>query len=95
VDRENNNQSKAKTLPLWQQTREAFLIWAGKPPGLSLEPLPKEEADVRNLIKQAVGVGNTAAEYQGKQLNNMDELFTYLKETVSNYGIRLKPKKRK
>ncbi|HSQ42902.1 MAG TPA: hypothetical protein VLM37_11535, partial [Fibrobacteraceae bacterium] len=29
VDRENKNQSKAMTLPIWQQVRDYFLQWAG------------------------------------------------------------------
>ena len=36
-----------------------------------------------------------AAEYQVKDLNPVEELFAYLKETVTDYGIRLKPNKRK
>lgn len=94
VDRENNNQSKAETLPIWLKAREAFLNWTGKPPGRSLAPVPKEEADVRNLIKQAMGVGKTAAEYQGKELNTTEELIAYLQETIMEYGLRLKTERK-
>lgn len=92
VDRENKNQSKARTLPLWNKVRKAFKRWAGEPPGLPLEPLPKEKADVRNLIKQALGVAQAAAGFQGKEISDRNTLFEYLKQTAVDYGIR--PKKR-
>lgn len=91
VDRENKNQSKAKTLPLWKNVQKAFKNWTGEPPGKLLEPLPKEQADVRNLIKQAVGVCKTAAEYQGKNLKSIEDLIEYVKISTSAYGIKLKP----
>ena len=93
VDRENKNQSKARTLPLWNQVRKAFKKWAGEPPGKSLDPLPKEQADVRNLLKQLVGVGQTAAEYQGIEIKTIEELLTFTKTSTTKYGI--KPKKRR
>lgn len=92
VDRKNKNQSKAQTLPLWNQVRKAFKNWAGEPPGLSLAPLPKEQADVRNLIKQLLGVGQTAAGYNGKEIETVGELLAYIEASTSKYGI--KPKKR-
>lgn len=93
VDRENKNQSKARTLPLWNQVRKAFKKWAGEPPGKSLAPLDKEQADVRNLIKQLMGVGQTAAEYQGQTITTVEELLAYIEASTSKYGI--KPKERK
>jgi hypothetical protein len=93
VDRENKNQSKARTLPLWNRVRKAFKAWAGAPQGLPLDPLPKEQADVKNLLKQLMGVGQTAAGYQGKEINTMEELLNYVKESGEKYG--LKPKRRK
>jgi hypothetical protein len=94
VDRENNNQSKARTLPLWKDVRRAFRNWAGSPSGTPLEPLPKEKADVRNLLKQLLGVGQTAAEYQGKEIQSVAELLKYVEKSTSDYGIRFKPKKK-
>jgi hypothetical protein len=94
VDRENNNQSKADTLHAWQEAREAFLNWTGQPTGNPLTPVPKEEADVRNLIKQAMGVGQTAAEYQGKVVSNTAELIAYLQDAIIEYGLRVKTERK-
>lgn len=93
VDRENKNQSKSRTLPLWNKVRKAFKKWAGDPPGKSLAPLPKEQADVRNLIKQLLGVGQTAAAYQGKELLTIEDLIEYVKTSTSTYGLQLTPRK--
>lgn len=90
VDRENKNQSKARTLPLWNKVRKAFKRWAGEPAGRSLEPLPKGRANVRNLIKQLLGVGQAAAEYQGKEIRTVEEFLDYVKSSASDYGIHLK-----
>jgi len=93
VDRENKNQSKARTLPLWNKVRKAFKRWAGEPPGLSLEPLPKEKANVRNLIKQALGVAQAAAGFQGKELKTTKALLRYIRQTAADYGIQPKSKR--
>jgi hypothetical protein len=90
VDRENKNQSKARMLPLWNQVRKAFKNWAGSPPGLPLEPLPKEKANVRNLLKQALGAAQAAARYQGKDINTVGGLLEYLEESALDYGLRIK-----
>lgn len=94
VDRESKNQSKARMLPLWNQVRKAFKRWAGEPPALPLEPLPKEKADVRNLIKQALGVTQAAAWFQGREIFDRDLLIEYLKQTAKDYGIYPKQNKR-
>jgi hypothetical protein len=93
VDRENKNQSKARTLPLWNRVRKAFKAWAGNPTGEPLTPLDKEQADVKNLLKQLMGVGQTAAEYQGQKVETIEELLAYIGSSTSKYGI--KPKRRK
>jgi hypothetical protein len=93
VDRENKNQSKSRTLPLWNQVRKALEKWAGSPPGLSLVPLPKEQADVQNLLKQLIGVGQTAAGYQGQEITTIEELLAYIEASTSKYGLQ--PKRRK
>jgi len=95
VDRENKNQSKARTLPLWNKVRKAFKRWAGEPPGRSLEPLPKEKANVRNLMKQALGVVKAAAGFQGKEITDREGLIAYMNEAVVKYGIRPKQKTKK
>lgn len=90
VDRENKNQSKARTLPLWNKIRKAFKRWAGEPPGMSLEPLPKASANVRNLMKQGFGVVQSAARYQGKEINTVGKLLEYAEEYVLDYSLHLK-----
>ncbi len=89
VDRENKNQSKTRMLPLWNKVSKAFKNWAGSPLGLTLEPLPKEKADVRNLIKQAVGAITAAAGFQDVKLKNLEEAIDYLKKITADYGIRI------
>jgi len=93
VDRENKNQSKARTLPLWNRVRKAFKAWAGNPTGEPLTPLDKEQADVKNLLKQLMGVGQTAAKYQGQKIETIEELLAYIGSSTLKYG--LKPKRRK
>ena len=95
VDRENKNQSKARTLPLWNKVRKAFKRWAGEPAGRSLEPLPKGKANVRNLMKQALGVVQAAAGFQGKEIADREGLIAYMNEAVVDYGIHLKQKRKK
>lgn len=90
VDRENKNQSKARTLRLWNKVRKAFKRWTGEPAGQSLEPLPKARANVRNLLKQTIGVARTAAGYQGETPVDLEELLDYIRKTAQDYGIRLK-----
>lgn len=90
VDRENKNQSKARMHPLWNQVRKAFKNWAGSPLGLPLEPLPKEKADVRNLLKQLLGVGQAAARFQGKEIRTVAELLEYVKASTLDYGLSIK-----
>ena len=87
-DRENKNQSKARTLPIWDQVREAFLEWAGTGKGVSLVPLDKSKANVSHLIKVAVGVLKTAAREQGEPLKSGDDLLIYFQERIRLYGIR-------
>ena len=60
---------------------------------LHQDPLPSEQADVRNLIKQLLGIGQTAAGFQGKELKTVEDLAEYVKASSSAYGIQLKPKK--
>jgi len=90
VDRKNKNQSKARMLPLWNQVRKAFKNFAGSPPGLPLEPLPKEKADVRNLLKQLLGVGQAAARFQGKEIRTVPEFLEYVAAGTLDYGLRMK-----
>ena len=94
VDRENKNQSKARTLPLWNKIRKAFKRWAGEPVGRSLEPLQKGKANVRNLIKQAVGVVLAAARFQGKEITSWEGLIAYMNEVGVDFGIHLRPGKK-
>ena len=95
VDRENKNQSKARMLPLWNKVRKVFKRWAGEPVGRSLEPLPKGRANVSNLMKQALGVVQAAAGFQGKEIADRDGLIAYMQEAVVDYGIRPKQKIKK
>lgn len=77
VDKKNKNQSKARTLPLWLEVSEKL---SSRPVEFDapLDPLPKEKADVDQLIKQMVGVGRAAARFQGKEDLTDDELLAYM-----------------
>jgi hypothetical protein len=78
---------------IWNKVRKAFKRWAGEPPGRSLEPLLKEKANVRNRMKQALGVAQAAARFQGKEIADREGLIAYMNEAVVDYGIRPKRKK--
>ena len=90
VDRENKNQSKARTLPIWKQVREAFLEWAGTGQGIPLIPLDKAKANVSHLIKVATGVVKTAARDQEKAIETLDEFSAYLQENIKLYGVSVR-----
>ncbi len=90
VDRENKNQSKARTLPIWEQVREALLKWAGTGNGIPLIPLDKEKANVSHLIKVVAGVVKTAATFQGKTIVTLEEFTGYLQERIKLYGVSVK-----
>jgi hypothetical protein len=77
VDKKNKNQSKARTLPLWEAVGDR-LVWWGAGADAPLDPLPKGKADVDQLIKQMVGVGRAAARFQGKEDLTDDELLAYM-----------------
>ena len=87
VDRENKNQSKARTLPIWEQVREAFLEWSGAGKGVSLAPLDKSKASVSHMIKVAVGVTKSAALDQEQTLSNIDDFMAYLEGRIKLYGV--------
>ncbi|MEI6890587.1 MAG: hypothetical protein V5783_00310 [Pontiella sp.] len=73
VDRENKNQSRAKTHEIWVMVQDGFMRWAGSPAGQELEPLDRSTVDISQLIKQAAGVLKSAANYKGKQIANWQE----------------------
>ncbi|MGE0537941.1 MAG: hypothetical protein AB7O68_23460 [Pirellulales bacterium] len=54
VDRRNNHQSRAETLPLWQSIAGAFIAVFGQPAG-PLVPLDRSRIDPIRLVKQGRG----------------------------------------
>lgn len=90
VDRENKNQSKARTLPIWEKIREAFLDWAESDPNVSLAPLDKSKANVSHLIKVVAGVTRTAAKCQGKTIETLEDFSEYLQDRIKLYGVSVK-----
>ena len=87
VDKINKNQSKARTLPLWQDVSNHLVAW-GNNANAPLTPLPKAKADVEQLFKQMLGVAKAAAKYQGKKSMNDDELLRYIVKKI-NRTMRL------
>ena len=70
VDRANT--TRAATLPLWAQVREAFAAWAGQPNGEILVPLPRGPVNVDHLLKQSYGVTKAIGREQGKEVVGYD-----------------------
>lgn len=68
VDRTNT--TRIRVLPLWAEVTAGFESWAGQPRGETLAPLDREGVDVRQLIKQAIGVLLSAGVRQGKKLDS-------------------------
>jgi hypothetical protein len=77
VKRENKNQSRAKVSALWQEVQTSLANWAGIPPGLALSPLDRKQVDVTQLLKQAFGVLKTAASYQGREAQTVNDFLSY------------------
>ncbi len=71
-DRKNKNQSKIPTLEIWKNIQNSFQNFAGQKKGISLAPLDKEKADVRQLLKQGLGVLESAAAHKGKNFSSWD-----------------------
>jgi hypothetical protein len=90
VDRKNKNQSKTRTLSIWEQVREAFLDWAASDPNVRLEPLDKSQANVSHLIKVVAGVTKTAAKCQGKTIETLEEFTEYLRDRIKTYGVSVR-----
>jgi hypothetical protein len=76
VDKKNKNQSKARTLPLWQEVSENLVAW-GAGATAELDPLKKEDANVLQLFKQMLGVAKAAAKFQGKDGLTDKDLLAY------------------
>jgi hypothetical protein len=76
VDRTNT--SRAEIHPLWNNITAGFLAWAGAPAGESLDPLDRRGIDVRQLLKQGVGVLITAAVLQGRGFLSQETFEDYL-----------------
>lgn len=90
VDRTNNNQSRAKTLPLWDELRQAFVEGFGGLTGLPLNPLPRERMDISQLGKQAVGVVIRAAGEERIALPSRTAFLTYADKLMTPFiGSRL------
>lgn len=87
VDRENKNQSKAKTLALWLHVQEFFLQWAGSDWNVSLAPLEKSKANVSHLTKVAAGVIKTAAKEQGISIQTTEAFLDYFMTNIKSYGV--------
>lgn len=90
VDRKNKNQAKARTLPIWEQVRDAFLEWAASDPNVRLEPLDKSQANVSHLIKVVAGVTKTAAKCQGKTIETLEDFSEYLRDRIKTYGVSVR-----
>ena len=91
VKRENKNQSRAKVSPLWQEVQSALAAWAGTPAWCSLAPLDRQQVDVSQLFKQAYGVIQTAAQYQGIELSTVKNFLSYAESGLRRIAIdRLK-----
>jgi len=76
VDKQNKNQGKASTLPLWQDVSDRMVAWGGCE-NVPLNPLPVGRADITHLMKQILGVARAAARYQGKEGLSNAELIAY------------------
>jgi len=78
VDKQNKNQGKARTLPLWQDVSDRMVAWRGAC-SAPLAFLPLGRSDNSHLMKQIIGVARAAAEYQGMQNLSNDELLDYVR----------------
>lgn len=72
VKRSSHNQSRATVLPLWDDVWDAFAEW-GAGADAELAPLPREDADTDQLMKQAKGVIKTAMKERGIEVLNEEE----------------------
>ena len=75
IDRENNHQSRAETLPIWKAIQLAFQDLYGKPNG-PLVPIQRDKISPLRLVKQACGcLVNAILQKGGKVLTHDDFLW--------------------
>jgi hypothetical protein len=73
VDRENNNQSRAATLPLWASIQHGFAKVFGRPLG-PLSPLHRERVSPARLVRQGRGCLVNALLQRGTKCVSYDDL---------------------
>ncbi len=82
VNRANKNQCRAEMLGLWRDVLDALKEWATSGPEEELRPLAGEQVDVSQLFKQMIGLGRTAAQYQGRSVKTRGALMGYIAENL-------------
>lgn len=91
LDRENRNQARIDTLPLWADVHDRFVEGVGGLSGKPLAPLPKQPVSMVQWGKQAVGVVFSAAKAEERSLKSLGAFKAYAIDLMAPYASEKLP----